>query len=940
MTVTISLRRSLAAAILFLLSATLVGPAGQVFAQDAPLPEQATPANEGESLKKLIDEIRREEAEQAAAKKVAPPKNENRVMGMLDAAYLDFQRIGNSQARYLAVHLKFANPTGDEFKLRTEDITAEIDGEKREISDLPARIQSESVTHAGKNIPLLSKMQPPKDRTWLIPANGMKDIWVVYPDIPIGTSIPKCLLRIKLKEVTSEYDINEIQRSRLKMNVERIGPRKCLALVTIDGAFNVFNSASFVEELEKLAEQNVARVVVRWGKNAVQPETRVFDWLQMAMVGGPNPNQQSIFPSIPTSIREFHLTEFRASDESKSRKAAGLRPTGLHRLHKSATEAVTAALRTAYQALPREELLSEIRSGHPLTRAAALAYGGGRLEIDQLPLLFDWTEDANPDIQRAAVQALSQFGEPKAIQKLVAIAKQDANPLAPMAIEGLASSRFGTAHDALLELWNVEPVEAKRKIVLVLAKYPRPLWSETLYDYVVNSPSGMDSDSLRALVQIGHPKIVDALEKALASAHKQVRDQAFLELAKRNDDRSEALALNHALKMLETSPPDAVVIQLLTRTKDPRAIPLLVKQLDSSNDRATTIGLLMQIGDQSVLENLLPRYPNLSNGEKVQVLLGLKLFRHSQFRELCGDALASNDNQLVTTAAKALREEGSSESEKQLVAALNKQKAGYLLTNIMNALAEFATPSAREALIKMRESSDQSVRDAAKLALRSLLAKSPAYPYLHQALTIRQANRDNDIRKDKEAREVFDLAAQLDPMLPETFVERGKLLLRLEKFKDARKDLERAIELKYEPMDHDSGEFVTSLALARVGDGQVVEGIKFLDENKEKHTEVAASPEAKQIKSLFLYNAACAYSRAVEQCDKQTALPNREVLREKCRNQAILDLTQSFAEGFDDYDWTAKDPDFKVLREDAGFKAILANRPGGKKKTEPKDEDE
>lgn len=944
MSVTTFQRRSLAAAIILLLTIaprTSFDRSTCLFAQDAPKVERTDPANDPDALKKLVEQIRLQDAEVSGAQKVPVEEASPHVMVLLEVAHLDLFLVGNSQSRYLALHLQFANPTANDFRLSADDIDAEIDGEKRPLRDLPVRLHSHSVPYGRLQVPV-SKMSLPRDRSWTIPANRNLGIWIVYPDIPIGTNVPKCKLKIKLGDTSKEIDVNEIQRLRLKMTVERIGPRECLALITIGGAINAFNSGAFVDELEKLAEQKIARVVVRWGETASPPEKKVLDWLQPAMHGhGMNPNQQTLFPVIPSSIREFHLTEFRPNDEARGRTVGGsLRPTAPHRLHKSAADAVGAALRTAYQALPRDELLTEIRSGHPLTRAAALAYGGGRLDVDQLPLLFEWTEDSNPDIQKASVQALSQFGDPKAIEKLVAISKQNTDPLSPLAIEGLAGSRFGNAHDALLQLWNAEPPESKRKIVQVLAKYPRPLWSDTLYDFVVNSPNGMDADSLRALVQIGHPRIVDALEQALKSPVKPIRDQAFHELAKRNDDRSESLAVNYALKMLETAPPDASVIQLLSRTKEPRAIPLLLKHLDSSTDRVTSIGLLMQIADQSVIEGLLQRYPTLNNSEKVQVLLALKLFRHPRFRELCGEALASNDNQLVTTASKALREEGSSESEKLLIAGLEKQKASYLLSNIMNSLAEFASPAAREALIKMRESPDKGVQDAAKNALNALRAKSPGYPYLIQALSIRQANRDNDMRKEKEAREVFDLAVQLDPMLPEAFLGRGQLLLRLEKFKEARKDLERVIELKYEPVDNEMGEFVTSLALARIGDGQAIEGIKYLEDNKAKHLEAGKTADEKRVKSLFLYNAACAYARAIEQCDKQPDLPDHDLFRDKCRKQAIADLTASFEEGFDDYDWTAKDPDFKILRDDADFKAILAKRPTGKKADKPATEDE
>ena len=82
----------------------------------------------------------------------------------------------------------------------------------------------------------------------------------------------------------------------------------------------------------------------------------------------------------------------------------------------------------------------------------------------------------------------------------------------------------------------------------------------------------------------------------------------------------------------------------------------------------------------------------------------------------------------------------------------------------------------------------------------------------------------------------------------------------------------------------------------------------------------------KETKWLFHYNAACAYSRAVEQVDKQTDLADRDVLREKYRKQAITDLTESFKQGFDDYDYPVKDPDFKILLDDVDFKKILAGQ--------------
>ena len=323
----------------------------------------------------------------------------------------------------------------------------------------------------------------------------------------------------------------------------------------------------------------------------------------------------------------------------------------------------------------------------------------------------------------------------------------------------------------------------------------------------------MDADSLRALVQVGHPQLVDVLERSLKSADKTIRDQAFQELAKRNDERSETLAVEYALKLLESGPPDVTVVQLLSRTKEPRAIPLLLKQLDASNDRTNSINLLLQIGDQTVADSLVQKYISLNNSEKVQVLQGLKPFHHPRFRELSGEALLTNDNQLVTTASNALTQDGHADGEKLLIVALEKQKTVHLLSNIMTALANFGTPSARAALIRARDSGEPNKKAAAAQALANLRQRSPGYQYVFQAMSYRQNNQD------KEALEASEMAIQLDPALPEAYLERGKAFMKFEKFGAARKDFEKVIDLKHEPLD---GEFVTSFAIARIGDGQLI----------------------------------------------------------------------------------------------------------------------
>ena len=182
--------------------------------------------------------------------------------------------------------------------------------------------------------------------------------------------------------------------------------------------------------------------------------------------------------------------------------------------------------------------------------------------------------------------------------------------------------------------------------------------------------------------------------------------------------------------------------------------------------------------------------------------------------------------------------------------------------------------------------------------------------------------------QEKEALEFYEMAIQLDPQLAEAYAGRGKVMLRQNKLADAGKDFEKAIELKLEPED---SEVITGLALARVVDGKLDEGIKLVEDNRGKHKALK--------EGLFTYNAACVYSRACEYLDGHKDVPDREKKREDYRKKSLADLALSIKEGFDDFDWMAKDPDFAALREDAEFKKILASQPAKKPDSEKPDGD-
>jgi HEAT repeat protein len=875
-----------------------------------------------EALKKLLERIGKLETEVERLKQGQPaaanaPAKEGQVLTLVDIAHIGTAYSAGGQSRYAAIRVTLANTTGQPVTLTREQVTAEIEGEARKLESIPAGVVGYSFQHGKFNYSLQS-MQPAK--SWKVPAGGQNSFWLVYPGLPVGTAVPKCKLKLTLGDVMKEIDVNEVQRAVLGLESERIGPRGSLALLTITGTMTPFNTQSLIDEMDKQVAQKVARVVLRWSPDAPQPDGQMLNWLNQstAMLGQTrNGNEQ--FPAIPGALREFHLVKF--SDNDGSADYSGYRGNSAPlRIHKSAAEAVGSALRTAYLALPRDELLQEIREGHALTRAAALAYGGGRLDAEHLPQIFQWIEDKDPEVQKAALQALSHFGEPEAVEKLVHYAKRNVEPLSSAAIESLAGSRFGAAHQALISLLKNEEPESKKRIVQVLAKYPRPVWSDTLYEFAADPRAGLHLDAVEALTKVGHPNLVDILEAGLKSSEKPLKDFAFQTLANRTDERSEQLAVEFTLIHLKESPPDGNMIQLLSRTKDARALPLLLEQLErNKNDQSSVLNLLVQIGDKAVADKLAEKYPSLKPGEQALVLNGLKQFRHPKFREFAGAALLASDSALVSIAANSLQQEGHPDGEKLLIEALDKQTTAHLINNITNALANFGTQTARAALLKAQASTDTNKQNYARSALLQMRQRSPGFQYFLQAeqrllAPVEKNNKAGKAEQEKDALEFYEMAIQLDPQLAEAYAGRGKLKLRQNKLSDAGRDFEKALELKLEP----DSEVITGLALARVVDGRLDDGIRLVEDNRGKFK--------MQNQGLYPYNAACVYSRACEYLDAHADVPDRDKKRDDYRQKALADLAQSIKQGFDDFNWMAEDPDLAALRADAEFKKLLASK--------------
>lgn len=832
-----------------------------------------------------------------------PAAAEPKIRTLLDTPYIGTVYVSsNKYVRFFVAQLVVVNSTAKPVVVKRSELQLTADGKIYKSGTLSSRVKSHSYTAGSKSV-YLGNLKFPAEVT--IPAGDNGSMWVVFENLPVGGNVPTMSLNMQLAGRPAVLKVNDFARSVMGLTVERIGPQGSLGLLTIAGSMNMINIGGLVDELDTLTADKVIRVVIRWEKSAPQLDSQIGSWLkQQAQQSGQNQqinNSNNRFPIIPAAIRELHLANV-PSQSGGTTYYSSYGRNAPNKIHKTVRAAVTAAMRTAFEVLSRDQLLHEIDEGHPLIRSAALACGGGRLSSDDLPLILEYANGEAVDMQRAALVALRHFGEPEAIAALLTQASLVKEPMADIAIQSLAGSRFSAAQSALLKLLQDASPELKKKIVVIVARHPRPIWSDVVYEFATADDSEVNIVALQALVRIGHPRLVDVLGDSLHQGTRSFQEAAFKILALRTDSRSEELAMQYALDRMERSPPTSEVIQLLQRTRDRRAVPLLLAHFEKSkSNRSTILNALALIGDQSVADVFLKQYSSLQTHEKTVVLNMLRQLRSPKFRKLAGDALLSKNSSLINAACQGLQEDGSTTAIAMLVNAYGKTTYTSAWSYIGNALSSLGTDEARAALQKGTRSKNANQRTYAISALRSLRQRSPGYQYIYRAKQFDQQ------KKWKESAQQYTLAVKMDPQLPDAYSGRGTALLHQDKFKEAGADFEKAIKL-----DAFNSIALTGLGIVRVREGKTDEGIKLI-EGKRKMFEND---------NLFAYNAACVYGRALEAVKKDKKAADRDKKIAEYQKLALSDLKRSLKLGFRDRDWMKKDPDLKSLHNLDEFKKI------------------
>jgi len=848
----------------------------------------------------------------------ADPKQQ-RLVVLLETPYLGAVNYRSTGARFFAARIVLINLTDKAVSITRESIGLDVNGQRLRIGELPAEARTASFQIGNQGYRLSSLKTASK---LAINPGGTASTWVVFHGLPAAPQVPKLGLVIETKPVPVTLDINATAARRLDLSVRRIGPRRSLGLVTVSGSVDTINAGALASAIDQLASDGVVRVVIGFSKRASPLESRLSSWLeQSARQSGTSSISNTGFPTLPVSIRELHIAARPNRQGGNSVKGQRVMvaqqmaimkgfpiPTGSNqRVHPTIERAVAAALASAFRALPRGELLKQILEGDPLVRPAALATGGGRLGAEHLDAILKLSGDEVPAIEQSALIALRHFGEPRSVARLVEVARKNDPVLGPLAIESLAASRFTAAHEALLGLLPDMTAQARPKIVAVLARHPRLAFADVILEYA-RADDETGSIALSALAMIGHPQLMPELTRALASQNSSRRNAAFTLLASRSDPESIRLATEHALERLKAGPPDSTVVSVISRTRDPRAIPLLLKHLGGpAASRSAVIRTLAQVGDERVVKELVKQYPELPAQDRATILQVLSQVDAVAFRKLAAAALASNDSNLLNVTCQALAADAGTDAVALLAKALESSGNTSTWSYSANALAQIGTPDARKALETALKAPNSNKRNYARNALRNLRQRSPGYQYVSLGRHYAQ------LLDWKQSLANYDMAIRIDPRLPAAHAGRGNANMNLDQDKKALVDFRKAVEL--EPSNSQA---VTGLAIALVRSGDIEAGLKYAEDSRQKLT-TGSNSRAMQ----HVYNLACVYSRTVEFLGRNPKLPNREQRIATFRKKAIADLAQAIKLGYSNRAWIKKDPDLKPLRDMPEFKKLL-----------------
>lgn len=823
----------------------------------------------------------------------------NRVHLGVDNAYVE------TRIRYLAVRVTLLNQSDEVVTINTGEISLAGWGETYSLDDHPKGFDRTPV-RIGREVQSMSELLTPQQIS--ISERKAASFWCVFAGLPNTNSVEDLVLRVPLEQGGQlQHDLRVEQHARLGMVVEKIGPKNALGLITLHGAFNSVNAQDLADKIRELSKNNVKRVVIGWAVGAKDVEPDLIDWLLHRATQEMNNELYSLFPLFPEL--EFlalgSLPEINLEDEFEDEFGDSL--------FDSDEEAVRSALKELFDVIDSKYVSREIRQGHPFSQRAALASLASRRDRTSLEgmftLLTQLYDSADEQTRRYVLLAIGQQSEPQAIPMLVNILERKQNSDAEGALVALIRSNQPHAVTAVEESISERSanVPRERQIELLTENYRRR-WSPYLLESLHDESPLVRSAALSGLVKVGHPRLSSILKDALKDDTEEVRQVAFGALVDRTDAESERAAIDHALHLLKEGTLNENVSVMITRTRDQRAAPLILAQIQTNSDaRAQLLELLEEVGDERSVRQLLKQEEMLTTSERVLLYQLVSAFDLPEKLEIAQKALRSKELEIRQIGIAILTQQVSDKAAEAIYDLLPSEDENEVKLACY-ALGQIGTPQAEEFLKQIRqdayEQKDEKTLSAAREGLRLWMSHSPGWN------AIESAYYHSQIENYENALNYFSLAIEIDPELGVAHSGKGNTLLKMKKIDEAGAAFQRAYEI-----DDFDGQAITGVGIVRAMQGEIEAAVKLTVESASKFPN----------DNIFSYNTACVYGRAIESLKKRSDQESVKQTIQEYEAKAIHALKKSIEYGFDEFALMRTDPDIHALRSLPEFQELLEN---------------
>lgn len=940
-----------------------------------------TGTNDAELLKKTLQRLEEVEKEIARFKGLPykPIDRKGKIFAIVDSPGMNQVYLGNNKrTRVLGARLTLINMTDKDFEIPSNTLELDETGKTHKSGNVPDQIKGYSVP-VGENYKSVRDLIPPEKIK--VPSQGLATTWFMFHGLDGGSHIPKLALKTTINGKQYSWDLNEAARAEMKLEIQRIGPHECLGFCKIEGDTNILSIGSLIDELDVLAAKGVSRVVIAWTDEAKPLSSQFSSNMLQAVVRMGQENRfgrNDQFPDFPSSIREFHIAMSKKVNKHNSYYYNS--SDSRNRIHEKIEDGIGAALKSAFEVLGHDDLIEQIESGNPHIKAAALAFGGKTLTPDDLPLILAMTGESDVRIQKAAIICLSEFSEPAAIEKLRVLCEHKNKDLAEAAITSLIISRFPLARESIREILKGDQEQLRQQVLQLMAKYPRAIWSDDIYEFAKTGDVNIRSQAMRALNTIGHPDLVSLLKNSMREENTQINSTAFSLLMGRTDAESESIVLDYTLEKIEKEKPTSQMLSFLSRVRDKRALPYLTKYLnDEKSSRSSLIGCIASIGDASTLQLLYDSYSKMKNSSEKQAILTALLQQDiDMFRKLAKTAIKEKyDSSTTRTICNGLQQDATDEAVTILSDEMKRMMSDKKVENtskasrITSALGVIATPEAKSVLRYVRDNAkNTSFKSYANNAIRNTYSRSAAYSPLYYAKNSVKAKQwdkavkqfsvaleiDSEIpeaysgraecyfqlAKYDEAMKDYDKAIKLEPNDAEIHNKRGHVFTRQRKFAEAIPDFEKAIKLspktaKYylsrgnafwmqEKFDLAKPDFEKALSLDSklhfaITGVALIKAVIGEHEQGVKQIEDARKTFGKD--PQYLYGCACVYSRSAGYLREHPEVENAKTKADEYEKKALADLDQTIKLGYKDYEWFKNDPDMRAIKETDQFKKLM-----------------